>query len=380
MKKYVARWRREDGAVAIIMAFAMVALLGFTALAVDYGLYYANKAQLQTAVDAAALAACRKLPNTSQATLTAKEYVEKNGFTQENISVTFLDDNSSIKVTGNKQQTAFFAGIFGIKQLDYNCSATASSVRTSLGPAFNHLIYSGNTHPEQPGYGSFSVRLQNVCTFSGLTNWVFGSVHSNFNLDANTSNIVGIGEAVGTVVGNNILYKIPGQGLIPMPDFSMYKAQMKAEAIAAGQYYSGNFSSANSSFVNVTAPLYVEGDANLNGISFSGKGTIYAGGQITMTGSGGNYDSRSKICMYSDYTSKRKSDAAIDFAGSGKNFTGILYAPNGSILVTGSNYTFKGNVIGRVVDIGGSNKRFYGAENIAESFPYSTNVSVALVQ
>ena len=381
MKKYIARWRREDGAVAIIMAFAMVALLGFTALAVDYGLYYVNKAQLQTAVDAAALAACRKLPNTSQATLTAKEYVEKNGFTQDNISVTFLDDNNSIKVTGNKQQTAYFAGVFGIKHLDYNCSATASSVRTSLGAAFNYLVYSGNTYPAQlPLYDSFSVRLQNVLTFTGLTNWVYGSVHSNYNLDANTSNIVGIGEAVGTVTGNNIVFKFPGENLVPIPDFSAFKPQIKADAIAAGQYYSGDFSISNASSVNVTSPLYVEGDANLTGISFSGTGTIYAGGKINVTGSSTNYNSLSKICIYSGYTSRYKADAAIDFAGSNKNFTGIIYAPNGSILVTGSSYTFTGNIIGRSVDISGSNKFFRGASNIGESFPYGTSASYALVQ
>lgn len=46
----------ERGAVSIITAFLMVGLLGFTALVVDVGLLYAERAQLQNGADAAALA------------------------------------------------------------------------------------------------------------------------------------------------------------------------------------------------------------------------------------------------------------------------------------------------------------------------------------
>lgn len=46
----------ERGAVAVVVAFSMVALLGFTALAVDVGAMYAEKAQLQNGADATALA------------------------------------------------------------------------------------------------------------------------------------------------------------------------------------------------------------------------------------------------------------------------------------------------------------------------------------
>lgn len=46
----------ERGAAAVLVAFSMVALLGFTALAVDVGAMYAEKAQLQNGADATALA------------------------------------------------------------------------------------------------------------------------------------------------------------------------------------------------------------------------------------------------------------------------------------------------------------------------------------
>lgn len=47
---------RERGAAAVIVAFSMVVLLGFAALAVDVGAVYAEKAQLQNGADATALA------------------------------------------------------------------------------------------------------------------------------------------------------------------------------------------------------------------------------------------------------------------------------------------------------------------------------------
>ncbi|RKO25573.1 hypothetical protein D7Z96_07175 [Pseudarthrobacter phenanthrenivorans] len=47
---------KERGAAAVIVAFTLVVLLGFAALAVDVGAMYAEKAQLQNGADATALA------------------------------------------------------------------------------------------------------------------------------------------------------------------------------------------------------------------------------------------------------------------------------------------------------------------------------------
>lgn len=50
----------ERGAVSVISALLLVALLGFTAIVVDAGMLYAEKAQLQNGADAAALAVAQK--------------------------------------------------------------------------------------------------------------------------------------------------------------------------------------------------------------------------------------------------------------------------------------------------------------------------------
>jgi Flp pilus assembly protein TadG len=49
----------ERGATAVVVALLLVPLLGFAAIAVDIGAVYAERARLQTAADAAALAVAR---------------------------------------------------------------------------------------------------------------------------------------------------------------------------------------------------------------------------------------------------------------------------------------------------------------------------------
>lgn len=52
----VERYERESGQVLVIFVFALVVLLGFTALAIDSGLYYSDRRYDQNAADASALA------------------------------------------------------------------------------------------------------------------------------------------------------------------------------------------------------------------------------------------------------------------------------------------------------------------------------------
>lgn len=51
---------KEQGAVSVIVAILLVTLLGFTAIAVDVGAIYSERAQLQNGADAAAMAVAQK--------------------------------------------------------------------------------------------------------------------------------------------------------------------------------------------------------------------------------------------------------------------------------------------------------------------------------
>lgn len=56
MRRLIAGRDRESGAVAVVVAILIVALLGFAAISVDVGANFAEKRQLQNGADAAALA------------------------------------------------------------------------------------------------------------------------------------------------------------------------------------------------------------------------------------------------------------------------------------------------------------------------------------
>lgn len=59
--KHVGMRRKERGAVAILVALALVALIGFVGLALDLGKLYVVKSELQNSADSCALAAARDI-------------------------------------------------------------------------------------------------------------------------------------------------------------------------------------------------------------------------------------------------------------------------------------------------------------------------------
>ncbi len=72
------RKRRERGQVLMIAALAMAVILGFTALAVDLGLFFHERRNLQNSADAAALAGVAYLPKDPiTAVATAKDWAIK---------------------------------------------------------------------------------------------------------------------------------------------------------------------------------------------------------------------------------------------------------------------------------------------------------------
>lgn len=73
--------RNDEGAFAVVFALLFIAIVGFSALAVDVGYWYASKRQLQTAADSAALAGCRDLAvGRSNTTIwsTVEDYAARN--------------------------------------------------------------------------------------------------------------------------------------------------------------------------------------------------------------------------------------------------------------------------------------------------------------
>jgi hypothetical protein len=83
MKRLLRLLNNENGGIIVIVAFAMVGLIGFTALAVDGGSIYSEKSKLQKAVDSAVLAGAQGLLTSGSTTaedIAEEMFFEKYGY------------------------------------------------------------------------------------------------------------------------------------------------------------------------------------------------------------------------------------------------------------------------------------------------------------
>jgi len=130
----IKNWRRkEEGAVAIIVAFAMIGLMASAALAIDLGMASYKISKLQNAMDSAALAAVQELPaaDTSSpewtsATAIATEYAQKNGIDHVTISPVYRSGKIvGAQATSDTLVEYTFAKVLGKESGTYNRDATA---------------------------------------------------------------------------------------------------------------------------------------------------------------------------------------------------------------------------------------------------------------
>lgn len=118
--------KSEKGAVNILVAASMVALLGMAALAVDVGMIYLAKNRLTSTIDAAVLAGAHDLPDDpAEAVSKAQAYVQLNGDTGTTASFQIGADAKSISGTGQIDLDLFFARVLGFNTQRVNADAFA---------------------------------------------------------------------------------------------------------------------------------------------------------------------------------------------------------------------------------------------------------------
>lgn len=139
----------ETGAIAIIVAVAMVALLTAVALVIDLGGLYDHDRELQTAADAGALAGAQELVlsngDTGAAATKTREYVSTNTAPDSSVVEANLDawspvvDARSVTVDLREDHVAFtFAQVFG---------KTEGAVRAHAKAEVKYLTGVGNLFP-----------------------------------------------------------------------------------------------------------------------------------------------------------------------------------------------------------------------------------------
>lgn len=126
----------DSGAAAVIVAVTLVVLLGVAALTVDAGAIYAERRQMQTAADAAALAGVTSLPSDpGQAIEIASSYALLNtshaGDTTFEVQSTYAPDDTLMAWLEDPAMGLFFARILGKDTTPVNATATATIVSPS---------------------------------------------------------------------------------------------------------------------------------------------------------------------------------------------------------------------------------------------------------
>lgn len=132
--------RNDDGAISVIFAVSFVGLIGFMAMAIDMGVVYVARRELNQATDAAALAAAQEVALGSPGCpVVAVDYLDSNvsGATLvdcQHDALSFDDDNPfdndrEVSVVASKVVQLNFAGVFG-----HSTSTVHSTSEAEFGP------------------------------------------------------------------------------------------------------------------------------------------------------------------------------------------------------------------------------------------------------
>ena len=145
----------ERGATAVIFSLLLVPMLGFTAIAVDIGSLYAERARLQVAADAAAIAVAQDCSrgNCGDMLATARAMVVANDGDAAAAQPVLDSDPLSVTVTGRTPVQHWFAPVIGHDATAVTASATVGWGGPSGGTAVLPLTFSWCSFKAQTGGG-----------------------------------------------------------------------------------------------------------------------------------------------------------------------------------------------------------------------------------
>ena len=126
----IKRFKSENGAVVVIVALSIVALMMVTALTIDVGSLYEERRHLQTVADAAALAGAQELPESSpNAIQVAINYAASHGvdITSDDVEIsqTYVPKDTITVTPSNPDTPVYFAKVIGIDSVNVGANATA---------------------------------------------------------------------------------------------------------------------------------------------------------------------------------------------------------------------------------------------------------------
>lgn len=139
----------------VILALALVGLLGAIALCTDESIIYFNWAELRNAADSAVMAGANYLPgNPNLAVSTANSFATQNGIaTSEIVSTQVSQNNTEVTIVLRRIVPYYFARVLGLVSAPIQVTATAGIEATGgYGGNGNHLIPIGLDCPSGSCY------------------------------------------------------------------------------------------------------------------------------------------------------------------------------------------------------------------------------------
>jgi Flp pilus assembly protein TadG len=159
MQRLTSRMRRrlagERGGSAVLISLLIVPLLGFAAIAVDIGSLYAEKARLQIAADAAALAVAQDCARGACGDMlaTARALVVANDGEASAAQPVLNTAPLSVTVTGSTPKKHWFAPVIGFNSTSVSATATVGWGGPTRGTAVLPLTFSWCEFSQQTGGG-----------------------------------------------------------------------------------------------------------------------------------------------------------------------------------------------------------------------------------
>ncbi len=208
--------RQQTGNVLIITALSMAVLIGFLGLVVDLGRLFVTKTEMQTAMDACALAASAELrPNLSPPDTAAVTRAVSAGLT-----------------AGNRNKIGFQASGAGLTSEDVYFSDRLSNNSTSF--PFGYVSSAG----ANPATAKYVMCAKNQ---TGIVTWVMHVLDSALGNPVSTNAVFAWGTATTAPAQTNCAIPLGVCKLGPAPSYGFVKGQWVSGRFDAGGGSTGSF-------------------------------------------------------------------------------------------------------------------------------------------
>ncbi|MGD0117573.1 MAG: pilus assembly protein TadG-related protein [Candidatus Binatus sp.] len=322
------------GQVLVLTVMLLITLLGFVSLATDMGLLWSERRQMQTATDAAAIAAATALRSAGNITSAANNVASLNGFTNGTNSATitvsnppadglFAGNANYVEVLISQPENTYFLRALGHSTVTVSTRAV-SGIENSTG-----CIYALDPTAQYAVSASNGVNITSSCGIyvdssnAAALQVIGGAVIKTTGVGVVGTDSVNNGGAIENLSGGALTVS---QNIAPVPDplAHITKPSVGACTYTGTQNYSSYTASQNPPYSGnyvVSPGVYCGGISVSNGVSITfNTGTyILAGGGMSLTNGGGTATG-SGVTFYNTIGSR------AGYSGSNSTYAGINIA------------------------------------------------------